>query len=345
VVKRPPLSPLAGSAVAFSLVVGRTSQPLLSVDNRSRYACILTIQQLFVESLWNQNPACYLHTLTFANPEPEVSEAMRRLNSFGNWLRKTGKVAVRVIERGGESGRVHYHLVSSQKWSSKEMWSVLPKYGFGRYDVRCRPIERAYYAAKYVGKKNHRFPLPYGTRSWGVIGMKGVTRKSVEISKKELALVANSPQLVDVLTWKATEITSEITLRLRTNDLPPGECEIIKMLELKKHQQADVCIRLQRGDFGGVGEYRGCVVRTLEVADKQNPSNKVKRVVVEHNVEHGGMPCTVQEWLPPGSTPEAVKAPASKGDVVFVTISRFDSKFGSNRTCSGSIFALNTLPL
>jgi len=305
----------------------------------------LTIQKLFVESLWNQNPRCYLHTLTFANPEPDVPEAMRRLNSFANWLRETGKVCVRVVERGGENGRVHFHLVSSQKWSAKQMWSVLPRYGFGRYDVRARPVERAYYAAKYVGKVNRQWPLPKGTRSWGCTGVKPVGRRDVVITKKEIDLVAWEPQFADVLVWAATETTPALTLRLRTNDLPPGEGEIIKMLELKKHQLSDVGLRLQRGDFGGVGEYRGCVVRTLEVADKQNPANKIKRIVVEHNVEHGGLPCSVQEWLPPGASAEAVKAPASKGDIVFVTITRFDSKFGSQRTCTGTIFALNSLPL
>jgi len=114
------------------------------------------------------------------------------------------------------------------------------------------------------------------------------------------------------------------------------------MIELTKPQKDDLARLLTSGVFGSVGEYRGCVVRSFAVADKLKPGVKINRVVVEHNVEFGGSPLVVGEWLPEGADEKAVKAPANRGDVVFATIAGLKWEKGV-RKCSGSVKTLAVL--
>jgi len=311
----------------------------------SRDAFQLTVMKLFTVDLWNQNPSCYLHTLTFPDPEPTVDEAMRRFHSFAVEIHKRGMVCVRVIERGGQHGRVHYHLVSAQRWDVRETRALLVGRGFGRYDVRVRPVERAYYAGKYIGKKSWRFPLPRGCRSWGAVGVDPVRAVDVLVKKREIHLVRN--RFEGLFDWWAVRLscgTESIPIRLRAEGGPPSS-ENMKLLKLKPHQEKEVLLRQGRGEVGCFGEYRSCDVQVREIADKLNPANRIKRVLVEHTVECGGKSLLVQEWLPPGTSESLVKAPAECGDMVYAKLDRMDSKFGSQKVGVGTVFSLMVLPL
>jgi len=316
------------------------------MPNLSRAACQLTIMRIMAPDLWNQAPlagSCYLHTLTFPNPEPSEVEAMKRFNAFTMWARRTGKVFVRVVERGDATGRLHFHLVSSQRWSAREMSKALPRWGFGRYDVRERPIERAFYAAKYVGKRGKVHKLKQGTRTWGACGITPTRARDVEVTKKELVLCGPTISgITDGVVWVVEGVEHVVPFRFDSPSYPLGQ---YRKMELKKHQTADVLGRLAKGAVGAVGEYRSCTVRSMQVRDKQNPAAKIDRHIVEHNVEVGDAPLLVQEWLPPGADVHQVKPAANKGDAVFVNLTRLDSKFGSQMVGTGVCIPLLALPI
>jgi len=265
---------------------------------------------------------------------------MRRLDNFGHWMRKTGKQAVRVIQLGDETGRVHFHLVSWQRWDVTEMRDALERHGFGRvYDVRERPWSRAIYAARYVGRKP-KWKLPRGVRQWGCIGMKGVRAVDVSVTKRSLHLVTEqSDWHPDFVTWVSH--ADNLVIRLKRREYPYGDKVIEHMNEIKPAQSKQVIAELLRGRIVGVGEYRACDVRSVGIADKKNPAApKIMRVVVEHSVELGAEAVKVSEWLPAGALESSVKPPANRGETVLVACDAVSSTFGRDRKVTGTVLAL-----
>lgn len=167
--------------------------------------------------------SCFLHTLTFADPEPSHEEAKHRLHVLRKWMLRKGLKAVWAVERGSEKGRIHFHLVSAVEFGPL-FYVELSKRGFGRYDVRKRPFSRCMYLAKYLwktrgGSIEHepvRFRLPKGTRRWGVIGIAPCKPSVVKIRivQKELASVAPEPQPYRIPeVWECEYSGTKITLR------------------------------------------------------------------------------------------------------------------------------------
>jgi len=310
---------------------------------KQAWACRLSIRTLVEGDLWHQPEACgYLHTLTFRNPEPDEREAARRFHSFATgYLGPTGKRCVRVMERGSTTGRLHYHLVSVQRWSAREMWRVMPKYGFGAYDVKPANGKGLDYVAKYL-QKRAKYPLAPGTRKWGCVGFQGVRVDDVEMVEKVLTLVAEEPHcLYDDLHITASGTDWRVVIRTRPQTV---ESRIIRMNEINEAQRKHLFELLGGGALGGFGEYRGCVVRSQKIRDKKNPLVEIARVVVEHNVEVASMPVVISEWLPVGADAGAVKPSATRGEMVFVHIDTLSSSFG-RKSGMGRIVALMSLPL
>jgi len=170
--------------------------------NASEARCRLTILGMFhdPEGLEN-NRSCYLVTLTFPDPEPTVEQGMAMWDSFKTGvLAKHGYVGVRVFERGEQHGRLHIHVVTWQRWDAKMLWERGRAYGFGRVDIRERPLSRACYAAKYLTKPA-RFPLPKRTRKWACFGFQGTRREDCVWEIKSCVLVAECPQERPERTW------------------------------------------------------------------------------------------------------------------------------------------------
>jgi uncharacterized protein YfiM (DUF2279 family) len=139
----------------------------------------------------------YLHTLTFADPEPSIKEAARRFNNFFHGTgagRRMGIKAVWCMQRGAKSGRLHFHLVTCRPLDYKAMWAALKKYGFGRYDCqKPQDASRAGYIARYVGRPG---ALEHGARSWGAVGFEKVKRKNVQQETHELVCTSFPPLFV-----------------------------------------------------------------------------------------------------------------------------------------------------
>lgn len=284
----------------------------------------------------------YLSTLTFADPEPPYSEARKRLNSFFVWCERTGKFGVCAPEFGEQTGRLHFHLVHTSRWDAKEMWEVLPRYGFGRYDVRARPAWRvpprvghpgiihpaAWYLAKYVGKRTH-WPLELkGARQWSVFGAKlfphPVCRvRDARITTKLLTVVRESPiPFHSFVRW----VFSGYNLSLRQTtraDAYAGDPVIMR--EITAEQSKKLLQLLGTGDIVGLGEYRFCGVedKTMDQwKDGKRTGNKEQRVIVTHKVDFG-VSCERREFddlLPVGSDAKTVTPPAKSGDLVAVCI-------------------------
>ena len=158
----------------------------------SRMACELSILKMCREV---GALLCYLHTLTFADPEPSPVEAARRFRNFyAGWLWRRKKKAVWALQLGGRTRRIHYHLVTPDRYDAAEMWDVLSEYGFGRYDVRPpQPVERAFYVARYVARPGVVGP---GVRTWGAVGFEKVKKKNVQTGSIEVRRVHDLPAWV-----------------------------------------------------------------------------------------------------------------------------------------------------
>jgi hypothetical protein len=285
--------------------------------------------------------ACYLWTLTFPDAltrgDPRL--AMKRWDSFRKWLDKTGKLGVRALERG-EKGAFHFHVATPQWWDAREMWDAGDRYGFGRVNVRERPIAAAYYLAKYVGKGTGRKWLPRGMRQWGCFGFKGVSAQNLRWTEKARVVVPNAydGKLFDVLVWKVDDAVA-FTQRLRA---PHAGADEIKTMELKPAQVKEIVSKLVSGVICVVGEFRGVSVRTQAMTDNKT-NTKVERVLVEAAVELGGKAVTVTEWTKPGTKETEVKlTQIQRGEPCLIQVESV-KWFAGHQQISGVVRALPAL--
>jgi len=284
--------------------------------------------------------SCYLWTFTFPD-DVAPSVGTKRWAPFAEWLRRSGKVAVRVLERGtrGEQ-RWHFHTVSPQRWDVNEVRPVAERYGFGRINVRRIPATRAFYVAKYVGKQFGETACRANVRLWGCIGFHGAsvrnTRITVKVDNSRLAPIEG---IIDFWVWTLPDgITLRFPLRPESATI---ENPINKTMEIKASQAKELLGDLAAGNLVMLGEYRGYAVRSLKIKD-QKSGVMVDRVVVEHNVEVNGVARTVGEWLATGATAKDVKPPATRGDVVKVTVETA-KRFGGQMSYGGTIKPLTQL--
>jgi len=285
---------------------------------------------------------CYLHTLTFADPEPSYVEARARWNSFQvNFLNKNGWYGVCVPQWGEETRRLHFHLVTSRRPDSREWWQVLPSYGFGRYDVRQRPVVKAAYAARYVGRGCWGPKAVKGARTWSVFGAKlfpfwPVTQaRDVRITEKARHVIKESPHWADECHWSFAG--HNLALRAAVRPYPYGDNLITKMREITQEQSAEVLRSLASGNVVGVGEYRAHIVTTKSMRNFKT-GQKEDRVVINHEIDFGAA-CvrrTYEELLPQEADASAITPPAQGGELVLVTVDGIHV-FGGKTTYKGGL--------
>lgn len=297
---------------------------------------------LYVGPAWTVPKWIYLSTLTFADPEPSYAEGRERFRSLQTWLDRQGKWCVCAPEYGEETGRLHFHLVHPVRWDAKEMWAVLPRYGFGRYDVRKRPAWRvlpsganpgilhpaAWYLAKYVGKRLNWPEELKGCRQWSIVGEKHwpqpVCRvRDVRITTKALTVVRESPKpFHDFAEWRFPNHNLAIRETVRTDSTNGG---ITIMREINTAQQKRLLELLATGDIVGLGEYRFCGVEKKDMEqwkDGKKTGNKESRIIATHKVDFG-VSCERREFdelLPAGASEKSVTPPAASGDLVAVCV-------------------------
>lgn len=291
---------------------------------------------------WTAPRSLYLSTLTFADPEPSYEEGRDRFDNFRKWLDRHEKWGVCAPEYGEETGRLHFHLAHVERWDAGEMWQVLPRYGFGRYDVRRRPSwivppgggepgrlhSAAWYLAKYVGKRLN-WPVELkGARQWSVFGEKYFPHpvckvRDVRITTKHLTVIPESLRpFHDFVEWRFSSYNLTCRQTMRQDGQNGG---IPYMRELNPEQTKKLLSLIATGDIVGLGEYRFCGVESKEMAqwkDGKATGNKESRVIVTHKVDFG-VSCERREFdevLPPGAQANTVTPPAKSGEMVAVCI-------------------------
>jgi len=335
----------------------------------SRWACRLTILHLFQprDAPWDAPRWLFLHTLTFKDPEPDYREARRRWSNLRKEFQRSARYGVCVPEFGERTKRLHFHLVTSQRWDAREMWDICDRYGFGRYHVRRRPAwrktpasgyagqihESAYYAAKYVGKRRH-WPVELkGSRQWSVFGEKyfpipPCQVRDVRITRKVLTVIQEScdEQLYGWSVWSwGPLITDSLRVKLRPDALSDSPT---KMRELTKEQQAKVASLVAAGDIVGVGEYRVGTVETkkMESYTGGRPTGvKVDRVIVTHKIDFGAAyeRREFDELMPAGTLAESVTFPAKSGDLVACCVDKI-REFNGGTNYTGRVINLDAKP-
>jgi len=332
---------------------------MASSTTLSRWACRLTVKAMCLpEVVGGLFPAprwVYLHTLTFADPEPAYDEARRRWNSFRtSFLERGARFGVVVPQWGEKTQRLHFHLVTTERFDAKETAAALKRYGFGRYDVRRRPAWKdrtlaemhpaAWYAARYVARRVGCPVELKGARMWSVFGKKHfknapVALRDVRITTNHLTLVRESPMVfADWMVWRFPADNLAFREALRGDARPDGR-EIMR--EITKEQNEKVLKLIAAGDVVGVGEYRACGIEVKEMADFKNPAVKHRRVVVSHKVDFGAA-CERREFdevLPVGADEKSVTPPAKSGDLVAVAIDGMNAYRGGVNY-KGRIFKL-----
>lgn len=313
----------------------------------SKAACLLTIKAIFLPS-WDFVPEfCYLHTLTFADPEPDYREARRRWASFTHWLNRSGFYGVAVPQFGSRTRRLHFHLVTCKRPASREWWPVLERYGFGRYDVREQPVSVSSYAARYVARRDYWPSELKGMRSWSVFGQKHFrwppTRTiDVKVKNKRSVVVANAEQgLFDRSVWLIGDERPVVHI---SRSLRPASCtegQTLRVRLISDRACNEVQRHLQDGRAVGVGEYRQLVVEAREMTNQKTGLSE-KRVVVRHEIELGvdAVPCCFEEWLSVGQWGMPIEPPAKSGDLVYCVVESLKAFQGTKR-CQGQIIRLD----
>jgi len=291
------------------------------------------------ERRWVHPEWAYLWTFTFPDDvPPEI--ALKRWSPLADFLVRSGKRCVRVLEQGGKGRRWHIHTVTPERWSVNWLRPVAERYGFGRINVKAIPAAKAAYVAKYLGKGFTGDKV--GIRRWACVGFSGTQVRNTRIRKEiEVNTVAPCDGVLDAIQWLIPGC-EPFTIQLRAAPENQSVPLVIKKMEFKPNQAKEVLSDLAQGAVVFVGEYRGFTVRSLKLDDKKNSGVKVERHIVAHNVEVNGTARQVEEWLPVGSDPKAVKPAATKGDLVKVLVTQA-KQFGGNVSFNGVIKPLTQL--
>lgn len=202
------------------------------------------------------------------------------------------------------------------------MWALLPRYGFGRYDVRPpRAVCFASYIARYVGNSPNLEP---GTRTWACFGFKGVRTHDVVYGSIAIDSVVELPR------WLISQL-QRISLRDDTFSKRKAFVEkrwsvplvLEHMNEIKTHQHEEIIKDAQAGLYAiCVGEYRGFTVTAGKKMDKVSGTEK-GTVRVEHTVLCGTEQVRFTEFLPPGAAGDAVKPAAESGEMVICRVTEW----------------------
>jgi len=224
------------------------------------------------------------------------------------------------------------------------MWQVLPKYGFGRYDVQPpKAVEFADYVARYVAGRYSG--LAPNSRKWGVVGFKGTRTADVRSDTIELTRVTELPywQLSQVL--RISLLDDKFARRKNFMEKKFSEPLVLTMANaLKKHQEAEVVVEASMGSYPiVVGEYRGFTVRGHKSVDTLSKV-EIARCIVEHTVLAGSETLRISEFLPPGADGSSVKPAAEVGEMVVLRVGEWKKGIKGPQV-RGFIKPLTALPL
>ena len=293
---------------------------------RDFYAAKLSLARILGDEGW-----CYLWTFT----TPDVVDA-RTLS--GRWTRfrnhRTIKAiklrALRVIEEHPGGHGFHMHFVTPQRLDAKTLWSVAEGVGLGRIDVQRIPATRAAYILKYLRKERHK-----GSRAWAVLGIKGVTCKSVIIRDTFSERVVKSMPMVNGY----SSFTSYVVALRNVLD---GLCKPAGWTPCYGIFLNPYVDKLPRGKLM-FGEYRGRRVDTVEISVQGGLEKETYQVIRDLVIVQGrsGM---VRRHLKPDEVLPLPQAPASKIGSPCVIVVRWSSMRGLTFDCFGHVQGLPAVP-
>ena len=293
---------------------------------RDFYAAKLSLARLLDDQGW-----CYLWTFT----TPDVVDA-RTLSSRWTRFRNHRAVkalklkALRVIEEHPGGHGFHMHFVTPQRLDARIMWGLAEAAGLGRIDVQRIPSSHAEYILKYLRKDRHK-----GCRAWAVLGLKGVTCKSVVLRDTFSETVVKSMPMVSGY----TSFTSYVIALRNVLDRICKPSGWKPCLGVFLNPYAD---RLPKGKLM-FGEYRGRRVDTVEISVKGGPETERYHVVRDLVIVQGrsGM---VRRHLKPGEQLPLPPAPVSMIGSPCVIVSRWSSMRGLTFDCFGHVEPLPAVP-
>ncbi len=293
---------------------------------RDFYAAKLSLARVLGEDGW-----CYLWTFT----TPDVVDA-KTLSS--RWTRfrnhRTVKAlklrALRVIEQHPGGHGFHMHFVTPQRLDAGTMWSVAESAGLGRIDVQRIPASRAAYILKYLRKDRQQ-----GCRAWAVLGISGVTCKSVVISDTFTKRVFEAMPNVSGYSAFTSYV---IGLRNVLDGLckPEGwqHCLGVFLNPYAKY--------LPKGHLM-FGEYRGRRLDTVEISVKGGPETETYQVVRDLVVVQGRSGI-VRRHLKPDEVLSLPPAPVCRVGAWCVIVARWSSMRGLTFDSFGHVEPLPAIP-
>jgi hypothetical protein len=222
------------------------------------------------------------------------------------------------------------HFVTPQRLDAKTMWSVAESAGLGRIDVQRIQASRAAYILKYLRKDRQQ-----GCRAWAVLGIKGVTCKSVVVSDTFTKRVVEAMPNV---TGYSAFTSYVIGLRNVLDGLcKPVGWEPCRGIFLNAYMRS-----LPRGKLM-FGEYRGRRVDTVEISVKGGPETETYQVVRDLVVVQGrsGM---VRRHLKPEEELSLPPAPVCRVGQWCVIVFRWSSMRGLTFDSFGRVEPLPLVP-
>lgn len=294
---------------------------------RDFYAAKLSLARLLGDDGW-----CYLWTFT----TPDVVDARTLSNRWTRFRNhRTTKAlklkALRVIEEHPGGHGFHMHFVTSQRLDAQTMWRVAESAGLGRIDVQRIPAKHAAYILKYLRKDRHK-----GCRAWAVLGIKGVTCKSVVIedtfSKRVLQAMPN-----------VSGYSSFTSYVIGLRNVLDGLCKPVGWKPCAGALLNPYLNHLPKGSTLMFGEYRGRRVDTVEISVKGGPERESYQVVRDLVVVQGrsGM---VRRHLKPGEELPLPPAPVCRVGSNCIIVVRWSSRRGLTFDSFGRAEPLPTVP-
>ncbi|HWA28859.1 MAG TPA: hypothetical protein VG734_24625 [Lacunisphaera sp.] len=293
---------------------------------RDFYAAKLSLARVLGDEGW-----CYLWTFT----TPDVVDPK---TLSGRWTRfrnhRTMKAlklkALRVIEQHPGGHGFHMHFVTPQRLDAETIWSVAKGVGLGRIDVQRIPASRAAYVLKYLRKDRHK-----GCRAWAVLGVKGVTCKSIVIQDTFSRRVFDAMPNVSGYS-SFTNYVFGLKYVLDGLCKPPGwdPCLGVFLNAYAKYLPKGVLL---------FGEYRGRRLDTVEISVQGGLEKMTYQVVRDLVVvrERSGM---VRRQLQPGEELSLPPAPVCKVGRPCIVVARWSSMRGFTFDSFGHVEPLPDVP-
>lgn len=293
----------------------------------SYHAARLSLQKLIgdvsEEDLFNRvTVATHVYLWTFTTPDAcEAKEVLTRWSKYRKLSDKAGTPVkcFRVLEKHPKGHGYHIHFITVERLDVRKIRTLAERAGFGRIHVLRIPTSKAAYVIKYLVKALRK---GCGRRLWACVGFKGVRASDVIIEDSFWDEVFSGYQDRRFpLAVRREQGLQRVMAKLFQRD--PHEEK--RTMQKDDKNLPTLLGRLNKGEAIVCAEYRSTRIDSINVSNKQNPSQKEPRIILRHGLEAGDSQLTCVEWTPPGTTAESIKMTLKKGQLCLVSIKRMET--------------------